>query len=83
MWVVRALAISLTIHIIIFSFPALVSSPDPACGGVTLKIKQEIGNEKWEMGKWGNGTTMPGILTQIKEDSGVYILCKVYSSSIT
>ena len=29
------------------------------------------------MGKWGNGTTMPGILTQVKEDSGIYILCKV------
>ena len=76
MWVVRA-AISLTIHIIIFSFPALVSSPDPVCGGVTLKVEREMGNEKREMGKWGNGTTMPGILTQVKEASGVHILCKV------
>ena len=28
-------------------------------------------------GKLGKGTATPGILTQVKEDSRVYMLCKV------
>ena len=42
--------------------------------------KWEMGNEKWETRKWGNGTATHKWQVSVMEDSGVYMLCSLMTA---